>query len=186
MKDVKDRFYLVLHPRPAYVIGSGKVGVKVNFMAASWVTPVSEEPPRVAVAIDAESFTSELISQHGEYTVNVYPADKIDVVYTLGSASGRQVDKVSRLNLKVKKGVAVEAPVLEDALAVLECRVWKTVSCGEVKLYIGDVIAAYADETVFNRYGWNLRKTNLPLHNSGRGFYTIGRFVTAKSLLESR
>ena len=35
MKDVKDRFYLVLHPRPAYVIGSGKVSVKVNFMAAS-------------------------------------------------------------------------------------------------------------------------------------------------------
>lgn len=184
MKDVKDRFYLVLHPRPAYVIGSGKVSVKVNFMAASWVTPVSEESPRVAVAIDAESFTSELISQYGKYIVNVYPADKIDIVYTLGSASGRRVDKASRLNLKVKKGLVVGAPVLEDALAVIECQVWRTVSCGEVKLYIGDVVAAYADEAVFDRYGWNLRKVNIPLHNAGRGFYTVGRFIRANSLME--
>jgi len=105
-------------------------------------------------------------------------------VYTLGSASGRRVDKASRLNLKVKKGLVVGAPVLEDALAVIECQVWRTVSCGEVKLYIGDVVAAYADEAVFDRYGWNLRKVNIPLHNAGRGFYTVGRFIRANSLME--
>jgi len=44
-----ETFYLLLHPRPAYLIGSGKVGEKVNFMAASWVSPVSEEPPLVGV-----------------------------------------------------------------------------------------------------------------------------------------
>ena len=45
-----ERFYLILHPRPAYVIGSGRVGVDANFMAASWVTPVAEEPPLVGVS----------------------------------------------------------------------------------------------------------------------------------------
>ncbi|MEM4761634.1 MAG: flavin reductase, partial [Thermofilum sp.] len=62
------KFYLLLHPRPAYVIGSGRVGEVVNFMAASWVTPVAEEPPLVGVAIGVESYTHELIEKYGEFT----------------------------------------------------------------------------------------------------------------------
>ena len=108
MSSITESFYLVLHPRPAYLIGSGRVGEAANFMAASWVTPVSEDPPRLAVAVGVDSYTYELIKRYGEFTVNVYPAEKIDVIYACGSMSGRKINKISRLGLEATRGRQVQ------------------------------------------------------------------------------
>ncbi|RLE69899.1 MAG: flavin reductase family protein [Thermoprotei archaeon] len=179
--EVLDRFYLLLHPRPAYVVGAGRYGGKVNFMAASWVTPVAEEPPRVAVAIDVESYTYELLKEYGEYTVNILPLDMLKELYFFGSTSGREVDKVKELGLKIAKGLKVNAPVLENAIGVLECKIVGEFESEDTTLFIGDVLTARAHEEFFDaRRGWNFRKVNIPLHNWGKGFYTIGRFVMPK------
>jgi len=179
--EVKEKFYLLLHPRPAYVIGSGRFGEVVNFMAASWITPVAEEPPRVAVAIDVESYTHELILKYKEFTVNVLPMTQLNALYSVGTVSGRRVDKVARFGLNVEKGRSVDAPVLADSIGVLECRVTATVESEDTTLFVGDVLAAYAKEEYFDlRNGWNVKKVNIPLHNWGRGFYGLGRLVLAK------
>ncbi len=178
--DVLDKFYLLLHPRPTYAIGAGKYGEKVNFMAASWVVPVAEEPPRVAVAIDVESYSHELIKRYGEYTVNILPLDKLRELYFFGSTSGREVDKIGELGLKVLKGRKVEAPVLEIAVGVLECKVAGEFESEDTTLFIGDVLHAEAREEYFSlKRGWNFKKTNIPLHNWGRGFYAVGKFLYA-------
>ncbi|MCD6488355.1 MAG: flavin reductase [Desulfurococcales archaeon] len=46
--------YYVLHPRPVYLIVTRRKQGGYNVMAASWVMPVSEEPPLVALAISKE------------------------------------------------------------------------------------------------------------------------------------
>ena len=176
-----EKFYLLLHPRPAYIVGAGRYGKVVNFMAASWVTPVAEEPPRVAAAIGVESYTHELIKKYGEFTINIYPLSKVDVVYTVGSTSGRKVNKVRVLDLKVQKGEKVLAPKLAEALGVLECKVAAEVDSEDTTLFIGEVVYVEAKEKLFNeRRGWDFRNINIPLHNWGRGFYSVGKFVLAK------
>lgn len=182
MIDLLDVFYLLLHPRPAYIVGVGRIDEVVNFMAASWVTPVSEEPPRLAVAIDVESFTNELIKKYGDFTVQVYPMDRLDDIYFVGSRSGRNLNKAEVLGLRVIKGEKVEAPVLEDAIGVLECRLAWQYESGDTTLFIGDIASARASENHFDRSrGWNFRVTNIPLHNWGRGFYSVGRFRLARA-----
>ena len=164
MYKVIEKYYLLLHPRPAYIIGSGLVGEKVNFMAASWVTPVSEEPPRVAVAVDVESYTHELIEKYGEYTVNVLPVDKLNLVYKVGSTSGREVDKSQWF--KYRRGEKVGAPVILDSLAYLECKVVDTHEAEDVTLFIADVLLAKANIEYFSsQRGWDFKKVNIPLHN---------------------
>jgi len=164
MYKVIEKYYLLLHPRPAYIIGSGLVGEKVNFMAASWVTPVSEEPPRVAVAVDVESYTHELIEKYGEYTVNVLPVDKLNLVYRVGSTSGREVDKSQWF--KYRRGEKVGAPVILDSLAYLECKVVDTHEAEDVTLFIADVLLAKANMEYFSsQRGWDFKKVNIPLHN---------------------
>jgi len=177
--EISDKYYLLLHPRPAYVIGSGRYGERINLMAASWVTPVAEEPPRVAVAIGVESYTHELIKQYREFTINILSLEKLDVLYKMGSVSGRNVDKSSLV--KVRKGEKVEAPVIEDSLGYLECRVVDEHSSEDVTLFIGDVLIAKANSNYFSkRSGWDFKKINIPLHNWGRGFYSVGRFILAR------
>ena len=180
LRDVLEDFYLLLHPRPAYAIGSGRWGERINFMAASWVTPVAEEPPRVAVAIGTDSFTHELIKRYKEFTVNVLPLELLDALYLLGCVSGRDRDKLAAAGLSAEKGEKVEAPVLKEAIGVLECRVVAEVESEDTTLFIGDVLAAKAREDVFTDSGWDFKATNLPLHNWGRGFYSVGRFRLAR------
>jgi len=173
--EVKEKFYLLLHPRPAYVIGSGRFGEVVNFMAASWVTPVAEEPPRVAVAIDVESYTHELISKYKEFTVNVLPMAQLNALYSVGIVSGRRVDKVARFGLNVEKGRSVNAPVLTDSIGVLECRVTATVESEDTTLFVGDVLTAYAKEEYFDlRNGWNVKKGGYSFTQLGAGILRAG------------
>ena len=178
---MKNRQYLILHPRPVYIIGSGRFGREANLMAASWVMPVSEEPPKVAVSVDKECYTFELIEKYGEFTVNVVEEKYIDELWFLGTASGREVNKIAKTGLTVVKGRKVSAPVIKEAIGVLEAKVSEKIDAGECRLYIGDIIYAEADESKYSlRYGWDLRKTRLIHHLSGKAFMTNGRLIFPK------
>jgi len=178
MREVSSRFYLILHPRPAYIIGSGRVGEVVNFMAASWVTPIAEEPPLVGVAVDVSSYTHELIERYGEFTVNVVPVSMLEKLYYVGSVSGRSEDK-SRA-VPHRKGEKVSAPVVEGAIGVVECVVAEKLRAQDVTFFAGEVKRAAVDERFFSeRAGWSFKEIDLPLHNWGRGFYGVGRFYRA-------
>ena len=181
MREIRD-FYLLLHPRPAYAIGSGKYPEIVNFMAASWVTPIAEDPPRLAVAIGVESYTHKLINKYNEFTVNILSAKYLDELYYIGTVTGRTIDKVSKVKMKAVKGRIVDAPILEEAVGVIECKVAGKYESEDTTLFIGDVQVAYADEKAFKvRTGWDFKSMNIPLHNWGRGFYKVGHFMLAKS-----
>ncbi len=92
-KDLIEKFYLMLHPKPAYIIGSGIYNSETNPMASSWVTPVSEEPPHIVIAIDKESYTNELIKKYGVYSVNILSEEYIDKIFYVGSRSNRKLVK---------------------------------------------------------------------------------------------
>lgn len=178
MIEVK-KFYLLLHPRPAYVVGSGKWGERVNFMAASWVSPVGEEPPSVMVALGTETLTLELIEKYGDFSVNVVPVSSLDKLYYVGSRSGREEDKSSVF--EAIRGERIGAPVIKEAIGVLECKLVRELELGDVKLILGEVMSARADGKFFSeRSGWNFREVNLPLHNWGKGFFQVGSYLKAK------
>jgi flavin reductase (DIM6/NTAB) family NADH-FMN oxidoreductase RutF len=173
------KFYLLLHPRPAYVIGSGKWGEKINFMAASWVTPVAEEPPTVGVAIDNETYTYELVSYYKEFTINILPINMVDKIYRVGRMSGREIDKTQIL--EANKGYSVSAPIVKDSLGTIECKVIGEYETKDVTFYFGKVLHIQADKNYFDeKIGWRIEKKIIPLHNWGKGFYKLGEFMLVR------
>ncbi|MEM2795581.1 MAG: flavin reductase family protein [Thermofilaceae archaeon] len=179
MREVKT-FYLLLHPRPAYIIGSGRFGERVNVMAASWVVPAAEEPPLVVISIGVDSLTHKLIETFGEFTVNIVSMEMLGQLYYVGRISGHKEDKTKLV--KVVKGEKVSAPVVDGAVGIIECKVYSTAKAEDVTIFIGEVLTARADERFFDdRKGWDFKEIDLPLHNWGRGFYGVGAFRMAKS-----
>ena len=174
-----EAFYHTLHPRPTIVVITVCPNGRVNAMPASWNTPVSEEPPTVAVAIDRESYTHECLEYHGEATINVPPSDLVDLVCALGTVSGRSIDKIEKYKLKLEPSSRVKPPRWSDAIAVLETRVKERVDVGEVRLYVFGVLEVHVKEGLYTRWGWDFRKTNILLHGAGRSFYLVGRWVRA-------
>ncbi|MEM0004026.1 MAG: flavin reductase family protein [Desulfurococcaceae archaeon] len=179
-KTIDSRDYHVLHPRPVYLIVSRSKNGSVNVMSASWVSPVSDEPFLVAVSIWKGSLTHQNIRETGEFTVNI-PSDKhLNTVYKAGVVSGREVDKISSLGLRLLKSSVIETPGLEDMLGFIECKVVNEVEVGESTLFIAEVKAVHVVEEAYTRYGWDLNKAKILLHHGGRGFTTPSKLILAQ------
>ncbi len=174
------RFYYTLHPRPTILLMTKCPNGRVNIMPASWNMPVSEEPPTVAVAIDRESYTYTCLEYHPEATINIPSIQHLDIVYSLGTVSGREVDKVKEFNITLEDSARISVPRWRDAIASVETRVYNSVDIGEVKLYVFEVLGVYLDMYLYTRWGWDFRKTNILLHGAGRNFYMVGRWVRAQ------
>jgi flavin reductase (DIM6/NTAB) family NADH-FMN oxidoreductase RutF len=169
LKDLKIS-YRFLHPRLAIIVGSGKYGKDENFMTCSWNTPILEDI--VGISIEKESYTFQLIEKYKEFSINILPFEKREIIYKLGTTSGKMINKVKEFNLKVIKGKKTDLPILEDCIAFLECKVIKEIDFDDVMLFAGKVLhAEYEKEFFDEKIGYN--KIKLPFHLRGKIFLTI-------------
>ena len=171
--EYKHTFYRPLHPRPTVFVGTLCPGNRINFMPASWNTPVSEEPPTIAVAVDKNAFTYTCLEHHPEATINVASSDQYQLAYDLGTVSGKEVDKLSRFKIETAPSELIKPPGLAGSIAIYETRVVSKLDVGEVRIYVFEVLKVKVLEDYVTEYGPDLRKTNLLLHGVGRAFYKV-------------
>ncbi len=171
--EYRGTFYRLLHPRPTVIVVSKCPGGKTNMMPASWNTPVSEEPPTIAVAVDKSTYTWTCLEHLPEATINVPSIDDVDLIYRLGSMSGRDVDKTTELGVELAPSERVSVPHMARAIAVYEVRVHSKVDVGEVTLYVFEVLRTLARNGLADEWGIDLSKANIPLHGAGRVFHRV-------------
>ncbi|ABU82411.1 flavin reductase family protein [Ignicoccus hospitalis] len=159
------KWYYLFHPRPAFVVGSGVPPSDGNFMTASWVTPVSTEPPTVGVAVEKDGCTQKLIEKYGHFTVSV--VEDPELLWYLGTVSCEEENKLERVGWR--KGEKVPSPVPEGAAGWAECEVLKSLDVGDVVFYVGKVVNWKA-ERPFGRWGWDLRQVKVPMQKAGKVF----------------
>ena len=142
-------FHRLLHPRPVVLITSvGKNG-KPNIMSATWVTPVSKNPPLIIICVGESRYSHKLIEETGAFVVNIPTKDLLEQVELCGSESGRYLDKFEASGLTAKPAKTVKPPIIEECIGHLECRVVNKFSAGDHTIFVGEVLAAYADEGLF-------------------------------------
>jgi flavin reductase (DIM6/NTAB) family NADH-FMN oxidoreductase RutF len=128
-------------PSGLYVVGS-RDGDRRNGMTLNWFTQVSFAPKLVAIAVENDAFTNELISAGGAYTVNTVSRDDRAIVRKFTKPV--EVDTAaSTLNgFGYHDGPVTGAPVLDQSPAYLECQVRQRVECGDHTLFVGEVVNA--------------------------------------------
>lgn len=133
---------------PVCLVGAQENG-KHNVMTAAWVSQVSANPLLVMVSIAPGRYSHDMIARTGEFMVSVLSAAQQEVSTFCGSRSGRDVDKIARLNLKTKPAEVIQVPRLDGCVANLECKVTGQHTAGDHTLFTGEVVAAgVADEDV--------------------------------------
>jgi len=162
--------YLLLHPRPVVLVVSLREGDSPNVMACSWITPVSEEPPYIALAMWRENYSYQLIMRNKEFTVNIPGCEHVNQVWIAGTRSGRKVDKAKILGFKFIKSSKLKTPYIDGCLAYLGCRLDKTVDIGEISLMIAEIVEAKARKDLLVRGKWNLKKAKVLQHLGGKVF----------------
>lgn len=149
---LKDSYKLFNHG-PVSIVTSA-YGNQRNIMAASWTMPVDFLPAKVAVVIDKNTYTRELVDASGEFALQ-FPMRKIaKLTLDVGDASGRDIDKFSRFGIKTFPSLRIAAPLIEDCIGWLECRVIKQ-GAESMDVIIGEAVAAYADAEQFIDGRWH-------------------------------
>ncbi len=108
-----------------------------NGMTASWVTQVAVEPVLVAVAVDTKSLTHRLIAATGSFSVNLWNRDDTRPFVKFSKPAQREGNTLN--GHPVRAGVT-GAPIFEEAVAFIECRVWRQVDCGTHTLFVGELV----------------------------------------------
>jgi flavin reductase (DIM6/NTAB) family NADH-FMN oxidoreductase RutF len=127
-------------PSGLYVIGS-RDGERRNGMTANFVTQVSFDPKLVAVSVEKEAFTHQLIAASGVFVVNVIDRDDRAIVRKFTKPV--EVDEVRHtLGEFAYHDGQTGAPVLDQALAFVECEVRQQVDAGDHTLFLGEVVNA--------------------------------------------
>ena len=146
--------YLLLNHGPVTLVSSAQHG-RQNVMAASWAMPLDFAPPKVAVVVDARSFTRELIEGSGEFVLSIPTKAIADKVLAVGSQSGRELDKFAACSVGTSQASKVQAPLIEGCVAWLECKVIpEEHNQKRYDLFIAEVVAAWADPAVFSNGRW--------------------------------
>jgi len=175
-----DKAYRLLNHGPVVLVTSAH-GDARNVMAAAWSMPIDFSPPKVAVVVDARSYSRELIEASATFALNVPCRQQIEAVLKAGTASGRDGDKFSLTGLRTFAGDHVAAPLIEGCIGWLECKVIPEAQIEKrYDLFIGEVVAAQADDRVFRDGRWDMTDDDLrTLHYlSGGTFFATGDAIT--------
>jgi flavin reductase (DIM6/NTAB) family NADH-FMN oxidoreductase RutF len=135
-----------------YVIGSrGREGD--HAMTANWLTQVSFEPEIVAIAIEKESLTRQLIEDGKVFAVSILKSGQKEVA---GRFAKADKSGMRREELMPK---LTGAPVLRDAMAYLDCRVVDHHEIGDHVVFFGEVadsglLDEKAEPLTLHETGW--------------------------------
>lgn len=174
--------YRLINHGPTVLVSSAHGGHR-NVMAAAWNMPLDFSPPKVAVVIDRNTYTRELIEASGELALCVPTRAQIDAVVQVGKTTGREQDKFSEAGLSAFAGSEVKAPLVDGCLAWLECRLLNEPEMAQrYDLFLAEVVAAWADARLFDDGHWKpLAEPDSTLHHVAGGvFFTLGEPVVAK------
>jgi flavin reductase (DIM6/NTAB) family NADH-FMN oxidoreductase RutF len=190
--------YRLLNHGPTVLVSAAHEDRR-GIMAAAWNMALDFAPPKIAVVLDKSSYTRELIEASGSFGINVPCRAQAAAVLAVGQHSGREFlqaegvqDKFAQYGLDTAPASRIEAPLLEGCVAWLECKlIPEPHNQQRYDLFIGEVVAAWADSRVFSEGHWTYSEASDPalrtLHYvTGGHFFAIGEACTAEELLPPR
>lgn len=179
-----DKAYRLINHGPTVLVSSQDQQTQ-GVMTAAWACALEFNPAKVTVVLDKSSKTREMIEHSGRFALQVPTLKQIDLVYALGMMSQHDAPEKLRqcgVELFYFKGHTA-LPVVKDCSAYLLCElILEPHNQQQHDLFIGRVVAAYADQRVFRDGHWYYHEVDASFkslhHVAGGHFYTIGDAVS--------
>jgi flavin reductase (DIM6/NTAB) family NADH-FMN oxidoreductase RutF len=137
-------------PRLVVLVTSVDKNGKPDIITLSWAMPTSFDPPLVAISVGTSRYSHDLITDCGEFVVNIPPISILAKVRVCGSRSGRTADKFAEAGLTSIASKKVKPPRIKECVAYLECKLVGKFQTGDHTIFVGSVVAASVDEAAFD------------------------------------
>lgn len=176
--DLKKAYRLLNHG-PTVLVSASHDGVD-NVMAAAWACALDFDPPKVTVVLDKIARTRQLVEGSGWMVLHVPNASQLRLTHQVGTESLADApDKLARAGVELFRVDGYPAPLVAGCSAWLMCKVIpEPHNQNTYDLFIAEVVAAWADERVFQDGHWTFETADPALRSlhyvAGGHFYAIG------------
>jgi flavin reductase (DIM6/NTAB) family NADH-FMN oxidoreductase RutF len=176
--------YRLLNHGPTVLVSARHQAVD-NVMAAAWCCALDFEPPKLTVVIDKITRTRALIEGSGRFAIQIPTLAQLQLTQTVGNRSlADDADKLAHAGVELFELEGHDLPLVAGCSAWLICELISEPHNQQAyDLFIGEVVAAWADERVFSDGHWHFETADPSLrslhHVAGGHYYAIGEAFKA-------
>lgn len=117
-----------------------------NIITIGWTMFCSGNPASVAISVGKTRHSHGLIAETGQF-VYAFPGAELErEMLICGTRSGRDIDKFAETGLTARPAAKVRPPLIEEAIANLECEVTHAIDVGSHTIFVGRIVAAWVHE----------------------------------------
>lgn len=120
---------------------SSKSAVNNNMHIITYASQISMQPKRFICGIYYNTQTLMNIEASGEFVLQLLSEKQYRLVDLLGKKSGKNIDKISRLQKRGELILWNDFFVLKNCLAVMQMKVMKSFDAGDHKAFLCEVIS---------------------------------------------
>jgi len=140
----------MIYPVPAVLVSCGNQQAGFNIITIAWTGTLCTSPPLCYISVRPERYSHGLIKATGEYVINLTNRRLAFATDWCGVKSGREVDKFKEMKLTPAKAQNLTAPLIAESPLNIECRVREVMPLGSHDMFISDVVAINAEESLIN------------------------------------
>lgn len=137
-----------------YVIGVQEAS-HLNAFTATWITQISFQPPLVVAGIRKDSVSYRMVESSKVFVVNFLGTGQKELAQHFLKPAHLGGDKLLGIRYRLGK---VGAPILEEAMAFIECEVRGIHTGGDHAIVVGEVVEAGvhrdAEPLALKETGW--------------------------------
>jgi len=148
MDETAKKTALRMIPYGLYVLTSRNEAGEIAAATVNWVTQSAFQPPLVVVGVKADSRPHARIKQSGHFALNVLGKAQQGLAFaffTPAEADGHTI------NGEAFHTMTTGSPILESAIAHVECRLVHTYEQADHSVFVGEVVDAGVRDTPAGR-----------------------------------
>lgn len=166
------KVYQLIEPGPVVLLTTAHMG-RANVMTMSWHMMMDFEPPLIGCVVSSANHSFAALRATRECVIAIPAVAMANIVVAIGNCSGRDGDKLARLNVERAPAEQVSAPLIPACFANLECRVADTGMATRHNLFVLEVVKAWIDPK---------QKKPRTIHHQGYGKFVVdGETIKLKS-----
>ena len=155
------KVYRLLYPAVPAILSCSDRSL-VYAMPVVSIISLSNSPPLIGVASSPEHSTHQAIASVRSFSLCWVDASLVRSLEVLGTTPRVGADKLQSAGLKHARGRVLDVPIIEGAVAAVECSLYARQALGDHELLVGKIQDARASED-FQDY-WRFQSYNPVLY----------------------
>ena len=161
----------MLYPVPVVMVSCATEQER-DIVTVAWAGTVCSDPVMLSISVRPERYSHHIIRESGEFVVSLVDRGLVRACDWCGVRSGRDHDKYAEMGLTAEPASSLaHAPLVAESPVSIECAVAQVLELGSHDLFLAEVKAVQADESLLNEHG------GLELGRAGLVAYSHGEYA---------